>query len=144
MSCIYTSLKRPLALAFLFLFIVGSLLAQTSRPENGSSVVLAAGLKPGMVLEHVDKNSPIEKAGFQPGDILLHWARGDLSGDFDSPFDFYNLEAEQAPRGPVTIEGFRGITKRVWVVEQGDWGAAGRPNLAEPFLSSYLEAEAMA
>ncbi len=97
-----------------------------------------------MVLEHVDKNSPIEKAGFQPGDILLHWARGDLSGDFDSPFDFYNLEAEQAPRGPVTIEGFRGITKRVWVVEQGDWGAAGRPNLAEPFLSSYLEAEAMA
>src|SRR5260370_6607505 len=135
------------------LFVFGALslfagrfgLGQTlSRPENGPSSGVAAGLKPGMVLEQIKKNSVIARAGLESGDILLHWARGDLYGDFDSPFDFYDVEAEQAPRGPVTIEGFRGATKLVWVVGQGDWGLAGRPNLDGPFLSSYLEREVMA
>src|SRR5579859_4632305 len=137
--------KLLLASGILFFFPGCSVFGQAfSQPKNGLSASSPTGLEPGIVLEQVDKNSVTEKAGFEVGDTLVRWARDDAQGEFDSPFDFYEVETQQAPRGAVTVEGFRGEAKRVWVLGQGNWGLAGRPNLGEPFLSSYQNAEAMA
>ncbi|HLQ51477.1 MAG TPA: tetratricopeptide repeat protein, partial [Terriglobales bacterium] len=86
----------------------------------------------------------IQKAGLQKDDLLLHWKRGDLRGDFESPFDLYYVAREQAPRGQVSIEGFRGQQERVWVIGEMLEGITGRPNLNEPVLSAYQTAKELA
>src|SRR5215471_6117679 len=59
-------------------------------------------LSSGIVVDAVNKNSEGEKAGLQPGDILLDWTRGNAQGTIESPFELSEIEVEQAPRGDVT------------------------------------------
>src|SRR5260370_15526317 len=90
------------------------------------------------------KDSEAERAGLQAEDTLLSWACGDAKGNIEAPFDLQVIEVEQAPRGAVRIEGLRGTEKRVWVLRPGSWGLHVRPNLIEPLLAIYLEAQKLA
>src|SRR5260370_32683796 len=103
-----------------------------------------AHLKPGIVVESVAKYSEAEKAGLQEGDLLLSWSRGDAKGEIESPFDLSGTEIEQAPRGNVTLKGFRGAQKRVWELGPDDWGVKTRPNLPQNLLAIYLEGKELA
>src|SRR5581483_552901 len=101
-------------------------------------------LKPGVVVEGVEKNSEGERAGLKEGDVLLSWSRGDIKGKVESPFDLSDIEIEQAPRGNVALEGFRGEEKRVWVLGPDDWAVKARPNLPQNLLSFYREGQELA
>jgi CHAT domain-containing protein/Flp pilus assembly protein TadD len=101
-------------------------------------------LTPGVVVEKVGKYSEAEKAGLQQGDVLIGWTRGDTKGEIDSPFELSLVEIEQAPRGDVTLQGFRNSGKRTWVIGPDDWGLRTRPQLPENLLALYLEAERLA
>src|SRR5215471_18679532 len=98
----------------------------------------SAQVRAGVVVEDAAKNSEAEKAGIQQGDILLRWSRGDAKGEIQSPFDLSMIEIEQAPRGNVTLEGFRDAEKRLWTLGPDDWGIRARPNLPQNFLSTYV------
>ena len=116
----------------------------TPSMERPASAKAPAEFGRGVVIEAVKKNSEAEKAGLQEGDILLHWARGAAQGEIESPFDLSWIEIEQAPRGPVTIEGLRGTDKKVWTLGPASWGVDARPNLPESLLPIYLEGQKLA
>src|SRR5260370_1265856 len=111
----------------------------TASIEGPVSAQAPAELGRGVVIEAVKKNSEAEKAGLQEGDTLLHWARGAVQGEIESPFDLSWIEIEQAPRGAVTIEGLRGTDKKVWTLGPESWSVNARPSLSEVLLSIYLE-----
>jgi CHAT domain-containing protein/Tfp pilus assembly protein PilF len=99
----------------------------------------------GVVVESVGKSSALEKAGLRPGDVLYRWHRlpeppanpYEASGEFESPFDWLEVDAEQAPRGTVELEGKREGGTRTWSVKRGDWSAEVGPNWAEDILALY-------
>lgn len=69
----------------------------------------------GLRVEAVAESSAGERAGLGPGDVLIGWeclpsGSGDApeSGLFRTPFDWVFLTLEQAPRGTVSLWGFRG------------------------------------
>ncbi|HEY2171575.1 MAG TPA: hypothetical protein VGJ30_18260, partial [Candidatus Angelobacter sp.] len=85
---------------------------KTAVPENvpAATKILRdelAQLRPGVVVEKIEKNSAAEQSGLREGDILLTWARGEAHGTLDTTIDFSWLQLEQAPRGAVTIYGTR-------------------------------------
>ena len=104
----------------------------------------SAALAPGIIVESVEKNSEGEKAGLKEGDVILRWSRGDAKGDIASPFDLTEVEMEQAPRGSVTLEGFRNKAPRVWKIGLDTWGINARPRLRGAMLASYRKAQALA
>src|SRR5713101_273255 len=120
-------------------------LAQT-KPPSGDVVSKSVSerLKPGIVVEKLEKNFEGEKAGLQEGDLLLSWSRDNVKGRIWSPFDLLGIEIEQAPRGNVTLEGFRGAEERVWELGPDDWGIKARPNLPQNLLAIYLEGQELA
>src|SRR5436305_1068350 len=102
----------------LFLLSTASIVGQAGpRPQEPDVMV-----KPGIIIEKVDKNSEAEKSGIFPGDIILHWVRGDAHGEIESPFDLYEIEIEQGPRGAVTLEGLRGAERTIWTLGPDSWG----------------------
>src|SRR5712692_2083384 len=128
----------------LFLFLFTFFGQSTASPQDLGDVPTRAELGKGVIADAVKKDSDAERAGLQVGDILLSWTRDGSKGEIESPFDLPLIEVEQAPRGAVTIEGLRGTEKRVWVLRPGSWGLHVRPNLIEPLLAIYLEAQKLA
>jgi CHAT domain-containing protein/Tfp pilus assembly protein PilF len=116
-----------LVLVLLAIGCFGELEPEESLPDAESSVV-----GPGVVVETVPKASALERAGIQPGDILLSWERlpapptnpEAAKGEFRSPFDFHDLRIEQAPRGVVEISGKRDGVEKRWRIELGSWRGA--------------------
>jgi CHAT domain-containing protein/tetratricopeptide (TPR) repeat protein len=98
-------------------------------------------LLPGVVVENVEKNSEAEKAGLREGDVLLRWSRGEAQGSIDTPVDFFWVQMEQAPRGPVKLEGLRGAKRRSWMVRAETWGVTTRLDFSPRLLAEYLEAK---
>jgi CHAT domain-containing protein/Tfp pilus assembly protein PilF len=94
----------------------------------------------GVRVEDVAREQAADRAGIREGDTLRRWVRGDLDGVIDSPFDIRAIEVEQAPRGSVTLEGFRGEDPRVWVVGPDTWGLKTRPDLPNDQLAGYATA----
>jgi len=99
---------------------------QPAEPEGGR----------GVVVESVGKGLALEKAGLQPGDVLYRWRRlpnlptnpDEATGEFNSPFDWWELDIEQAPRGVVELSGTRAGLTREWIVLSGDWTGEVSPN----------------
>lgn len=124
------------------------------RPRIAFVLVLAtagiAGDRPisepreGAVVEAVAKGLAADRAGFQEGDVILSWTRGDSKGDVESPFDVSAVDIEQALHGNVTFAGFRGPEKHTWTLGPDKWGLETRPVLIEPILSIYQEGEELA
>src|SRR5882724_6139580 len=88
--------------------LTASVGGQVAVPSSESRTEVPQDLKPGVVIEEIAKYSEGEKAGLKEGDIILHWACGGASGEIQLPSDLNSVEIEQAPRGVVTVEGFRG------------------------------------
>ncbi len=98
----------------------------------------------GIVVEWVTKKGEADRAGLQPGDILLSWVGPTSKGEIESPFDLPFIGFEQAPRGAVKMEGIRRGRKHIWVLHSIPFGIASHPNIGEPLLSSYQKAEELA
>src|SRR5215471_15057389 len=109
-----------------------------------AGICVAQELRPGVVVESTTRNQEAEKAGLEPGDILLTWNRGDAKGEVESPFDLSTIEIEQAPRGAVTLEGLREAEKRSWTLGPDTWGLETRPNFQGNLLSFYRERQELA
>ena len=99
----------------------------------------------GVVVEEVGKGSAGEKAGIQPGDVVLSWVRvaappanpEEARGEIRSPFDFADVELEQAPRGEVQLFLSRSGKNLSVTVPPGTWAISVRPPFGEPLLSRY-------
>ncbi|HLJ86941.1 MAG TPA: CHAT domain-containing protein [Candidatus Angelobacter sp.] len=85
-----------------------------------------------------------ERAGIKPGDILLTWTRGNAKGEIESPFVMAYLENEEAPRGPVKIQGIRNTENRTWLLGRDYWLIGVRPNLRNGALVELLEGDKLA
>jgi CHAT domain-containing protein/Tfp pilus assembly protein PilF len=109
------------------------LLAQSPSASND------AGLRPGIVIDRVDKNFEGDKAGLREGDVLLRWSRGDAQGDMQSPFVLFQIEVSQKALGPVVVDGLREGERHVWTLGPGDWRMRARPNLAGSLLAAWNE-----
>ena len=101
----------------------------------------------GVVVEAVATAAAGETAGVQPGDVLRSWVRAaappanpeEARGEIGSPFDFADIEMEQAPRGDVTLSGTRDGKSFAVRVPLGAWEITVRPQLVAPQLSAYEE-----
>lgn len=113
--------------ALLLLFLVAQPISgQLSRVEG------PGGPSPrpsGVVIENVQTDSPLSRAGLQPGDRLQRWESlpTSSSGNLDSPFEWAWLEREMAPRGTVRLEIVR-QGQLQWIdVDPGVWESEVRP-----------------
>ena len=109
-------------------------------PEKDPQQALAKGV----VVEKIDQGSAGERAGFRVGDILLEWIYADIKSEIESPSDLLQIEIEQAYRGAIKIEGFRGTEKQVWILEPDTRGIMTRPNFSGPLLAMYRQGQELA
>ncbi len=125
-------------------FLVSLYLPAQARPGEDNLSGDRGTLKPGVVVEAIEKSSDGERAGLQKGDTLLNWNRGSVSGGLESPFDLTRVDIEQRPQGAVTIGGLRNGEPQVWVMGSKYWGITARPNFAEGLLAVYSEGKELA
>jgi CHAT domain-containing protein/Tfp pilus assembly protein PilF len=107
-----------------------------------AALVASAGgdeLAGGVVIETVAPNSGGATSGLREGDVILHWSRGDRSGQVDSPFDLTGVEVEEAPQGAVTLQGRTGADMRSWILRADTWGIKARPNFSGALLQAFRE-----
>jgi len=106
----------------------------------------------GIVVEEVTPESLGARAGLQAGDLLLSWCRtatpSDSSclseGRFESPFDFEEMDLEQAPRGGVRIRGKHTAGETVWVLLPGTQSVNVRPVLPKNLYDLYQDGRSLA
>lgn len=99
----------------------------------------------GVFIEGVKDGSSLEKAGLRTGDAVYAWTRlanppanpEPASGEILSPFDWREVEIEQAPRGLVRLTGQRDGKKKVFEVVPGEWKGTVRPYMPERVLKEY-------
>jgi CHAT domain-containing protein/tetratricopeptide (TPR) repeat protein len=127
-------MNSRLAITFVLL-LAGSLPADSSPMQ---------ALRQGVVVEEVSKGSAGELANLHDGDIVQSWARGEIHGEIQSPFDLSYIEIEQGPRGNVILEGLRDTEKKTWTLGAGKWGVKGRPQISGSLLSLYRQGQEMA
>jgi CHAT domain-containing protein/tetratricopeptide (TPR) repeat protein len=117
-----------------------------ARSQSGAGG-LDEGASPGVVVERIGKGTAPERAGVQKGDVLLTWKRAPnppanrrpASGSFRNPFDVWDLEIEEAPRGRVSITLERGGESRAVDLPPGGWKMGLRPNFAGRDLADWTE-----
>ncbi len=129
------------------------------RSVKGSLLVAALAVFPmapvayavetaGFVVESLQPGSGGSQAGLRVGDVLVTWWREAaasgpakrVGGELSSPFDFSEVEREEAPRGPVKIEGRRQGEPFTVELLPGRWGIEGRPWFPQDATAIYLEA----
>ena len=116
-------------------------MGSTKAQEISSAQTLGRGV----VVEAVGQGSALEKAGIQPGDVLLGWERlpsppsnpEGARGGIDSVFDWMWLEIEQVPRGRVKIEGSRGSESMVFEVSPGIWKSTIHASMPESIREKF-------
>src|SRR5579883_1797008 len=158
-------MKRPfhLTCCTIAFFLLAPLThGQELRNQPGAMATCPTEVvKPGVVIEELGKNSEAQQAGMIEGDILLHWTRGDVKGDINTPFDIWEIETEQSPRGQVVIEGIHDGERKRWKLGEGlrggsnqawelwpnpefYWMAKTRPNLRDSLLAIYDQGQQLA
>jgi CHAT domain-containing protein/Tfp pilus assembly protein PilF len=98
----------------------------------------------GVVVDSVLPALAGAKAGVRPGDLLLHWSRGERHGTVGSPFDLLYIMIEEGSRGGLRLEGLRSEKKQTWRMGPTYWGITVRPNFRGQWLSFYQEEERLA
>lgn len=129
--------KLFFALAFLPITFAQPGIAE--KPSDHSPL-----LQKGIVVEWLSSSGEARQVGMEPGDVLLSWSGANGHAGFESPFDLSYLVFEQAPLGPLRVDGVRNGRKHTWLLRRVPWGLIARPNLVNSGLSVYLQAEALA
>src|SRR5215470_2028470 len=100
----------------------------------------------GVLVESVAPGLGGAHAGIQPGDLLLGWERpvsGSVPaarGTLATSFELEDLQAEQAPLGPVSLLVDRAGARRSASMPPWPWGLAARPAMDAATLTEYLAA----
>ena len=100
----------------------------------------------GLVVENVAPGEEAEKAGLQPGDVLVSWKRkpkppanpAGASGVFRTPFDVLETQIDQSPRArTISIEyRRRGKLATATLLPYG-WAVETRPSFSDSRLKTY-------
>jgi len=106
---------------------------------------------PGVVIESLDKGSLAGKTGMQAGDLIVSWSRAAsppanpqaAHGQIESPFDFAEVEHDQAQRGRLTLIGQHAGKKARWMIPSGSWEVKVHPALSKDLLSLYQEGQSL-
>jgi len=101
----------------------------------------------GVIVEQVTTDGAAAGAGIRVGDVLQGWSRSTAppanptpaQGSIDSPFDVYQLEIDQAPRGDVTFTGTRNGIPISFLMPQGPWQLRARPRMPVESQRMYEE-----
>jgi CHAT domain-containing protein/Tfp pilus assembly protein PilF len=104
----------------------------------------------GVIVEEVSAGSAGEKAGIRAGDVLLGWDRpasppanpAKAEERIESVFDWFQVEMEQSPRGPVNVRGEREGKAAAFQVPMGEWGIRVHPRLDREALERYIDGKA--
>jgi CHAT domain-containing protein/Tfp pilus assembly protein PilF len=100
--------------------VVAALLAVAScRARERGIVVVEAGAQ-----------GAAARAGLRPGDELVAWSRGDRGGGLSTPLALSAVEAEEGPRGGLTLRGRRGWRTISVALPPGAWDLRVRPALS--------------
>lgn len=97
-------------------FVSPVAIAQNTRPR-----VRSAAKSTGVVVIKVDRDSEGEVAGVKVRDRVAGWALGTTHGRIESPFDWTELLVEQAPRGTLTLQGWRAGQRMTWDLGLRAW-----------------------
>jgi len=124
-----------------FNVILATLLGMTAHAADEPSV------PSGVVIEELDKDSALAKAGIQPGDVIWAWRRpptlpanpDEAHGEINSVFDWWWLAIEQAPRGSLQLIGLHGEEQKTFVVSRGPWDDDPWPWLPKATLNAFRE-----
>jgi CHAT domain-containing protein/Tfp pilus assembly protein PilF len=91
-----------------------------------------------VVIEVIAPGSAGERSGLQRGDELCAWSsESGGSGVLRTPFDLGHVKIEHAPRGIVTLQGFREGKEKIWHVPPGVWDIEARPTFEPGLLALY-------
>jgi CHAT domain-containing protein/Tfp pilus assembly protein PilF len=101
----------------------------------------------GVVFNQLASESPLAKAGLEPGDVIVAWRRlstppanpEETHGEIRSVFDWTWMVMEQAPRGPVELVGVREGKKNTFVVARGPWSADEWPSMPKESLDAFVQ-----
>ncbi len=106
-------------------------------PEGYAPSLIAGEPERQAVVDAVSKGWAADRAGIRAGDVLLAWKRGRAGGPVATPLDLSDVEALQAPLGPVTLLGTRDGKKREWTLPPGRWCLWPRPSLPAGLLALF-------
>jgi CHAT domain-containing protein len=88
----------------------------------------------GVVLLRITPGSVFETAKLQEGDLIVAWRRQGASrsrpvaeGPISSPFDWYTLEIQHGPLGPIEVDGFRQGLAFKALLPVGKWDSTIEP-----------------
>src|SRR5262249_19796732 len=106
---------------------------------------LTRSLVPGVRVEAVERGLEAERAGMKVGDVIVAWSRGEThgkteertEGSIQSPFDWTDLLIEYAPRGSLTLHGWRGDEEQQWLLGLREWGLTVQPVVRADLTSPY-------
>ncbi len=132
-----TLYEKGLAPVFLL-----ALLALGCTPAADPTAVEEIEPAGAVLIEAIERGSPLAAAGLAVGDRLVEWSRGDVRGPFDSWDELQRLEIEQAPLGPVRVEVERAGRRIVVELAEDRWRARARPALAPQALALHRRAVA--
>ncbi len=125
------------------LAVISSLLL--SHRTTASSAAAVEPREHGVVVEEVGELTALERADLRAGDKLLSWRRlpgptdpEGAAGELTSPFDWFLLTVEQAPRGTVQLTGRRAGEDRSFEITPGPWEAEVRPRMSDASLRDYV------
>ena len=99
------------------------------------------------VIEKIVAGSSLTRAAVQSGDAVVAWERTadparkrpEARGRIGSVLDWMELEAEQAPLGPIRLTLWRRGRELKPLVPQGLWDAGVRPWMPTPVLALYQQ-----
>jgi CHAT domain-containing protein/Tfp pilus assembly protein PilF len=117
--------------------------------KPGPDSALECSIRPstGIVIEEIANGSALEHAGLRQGDLIFSWEKSPGAagerGEIESVLDWLWVEAEQAPRGGVTLTGQRKGEPRRFDIPLGHWEAKVLPRMSTDELVVYRKAEGL-
>ncbi len=120
-----------------------------TRRAVAAAIILTAPIAwADVVIESVADDAPEDQRALQPGDVVRGWrpagATSASGGTLSTPFDWWWLQLERVPLGPVVLEVHRdGVSRELTLAAgrrgPGLWSVAVRPELPRHAERRYSE-----
>jgi CHAT domain-containing protein len=122
----------------IFVLTTSSVFAQSAPTATGRKLPREELVRPGVVVEKVEKGSAAEEAGLRKGDVILSWTRGSDGGQIESPFDYEIVFQQQRLIGKVEVSGVRASRPQQWTLGMNEsLGLAIQPHFSKTTLFAY-------